>query len=786
MNNLKIAWRNVLRTKLFTAFNIFGLALGFAGFILAYLYINRETSYDKWNPNYEHIYLVGLTYQGSNTDLTPPALANALKSKLPELVEVGRVSYFPWELPFISDEGYAYVKDWKAADLSIAKMFGVEAYHSLLSDTSRSEVNLLSPETFQHVFPDQDEWTFQSEAVKMDPLGMFTYNIHGAAKPRGLSNFTYDAIFFLPVLPEREGDPMPYQTFLQVKSGTDTKLLEKKIDAIYKQEIAKQHYSATAAFAEGDIYLDPLKNLHLKPKHGSNSGYITVWALGLLSGVILLLAGINFANLMIAQAGKRAKEIGIKKLFGVSRRRLALQFMGEVLVHCLVAAILAGGLIYLFQHVLEKWQGYDLVNSVSVTSLIWELLLATLLTTLVSGGYPALILSGYRPAHILKGNFQTNHRTVWFRHALLTFQFVIAMVFISGALILNKQLDYMRHGDKGFDPAEVVYIKNMKLLNKPEDFRPFRDRMKAYPGIEYTTVATSVPGGIDPTRKEFQFRDKMWQVDHIGVDFDYVETMGMEVLQGHSLIEAYAADSVKGALINETLAKSLGVEQAVGQTIRGCDTDFEIVGVVKDSKTQGFERAVQPMVYSIHNPCGQYKTEILVRVKPGTMQQTLVALEKDWKSINSSAGDYFSYDFIDQKYAALYAQQEQLESAFSTFTVLSIAIAMMGLFSMSAYSIRIRQREMSIRKVLGASVGQLFIHLNRSFFRTFLLANLIALPVAYFLVGLWLDTFAYRIDIQWWMFALAGTVALLIAVLTVAYQSLRAARANPVDSLREE
>src|SRR5690606_26532216 len=287
LNNLKIAWRNVWRSKVFTSLNILGLALGFAGFILAYLYINRETSYDRWNPNYENIYLVGLTYQGTNTDLTPSALANVIKAKLPEVVEVGRVSYFPWEMAFIHDDGEAMVKDWKSADLSIARMFGIEAYGLDLTDENQTEVNLVTSGIANAMFPQHPERVFEPRqiALQNEQSGFFPY-VHGVAKARGLSNLTYDAIFFKADLAgDAEGDPLPYQTYIQVKPGTDVASLAHKINELYRQEVSQQHHTVTSAFAKGETYLDPLKNLHLQPRHGSNTGYITVWALGILSGV---------------------------------------------------------------------------------------------------------------------------------------------------------------------------------------------------------------------------------------------------------------------------------------------------------------------------------------------------------------------------------------------------------------------------------------------------------------------------------------------------------------------
>src|SRR5690606_29679546 len=281
LNNLKIAWRNILRSKLFTSLNILVLALGFAGFILAYLYINHETSYDRWNPNYENIYLVGLTYQGTNTDLTPSALATAIKAKLPEVVEAGRVSYFPWEMPFIHDHGEAMVKDWKSADLSIARMFGIEAYGLNLQDEERPDVNLITQQIAQVLFPKQPETTFEPRqiALQSEQSGFFPY-IHGLTKGRELSNLTYDAIFFKPDLAgDAGGDPLPYQNYIQVEPGADVASLTHKINELYKQEISQQQHTVTSAFARGETYLDPLKNLHLRPRHGSNTGFITVWAL---------------------------------------------------------------------------------------------------------------------------------------------------------------------------------------------------------------------------------------------------------------------------------------------------------------------------------------------------------------------------------------------------------------------------------------------------------------------------------------------------------------------------
>ncbi len=792
LNNLKIAWRNVLRSKLFTTLNIVGLALGFAGFILSYQYINRETSYDAWNPNYENIYLVGLTHQGQYTDQTPPSLANRIKSKLPEVEEAGRLHHTHiWgSMPLFGDE-VAMVNMAKVADKGLARIMDVEPKDIDLDDPNFPDVHLIDQKTAHTLFPKEEEDIFRPRSLAMYGAnnGIFE-TIHDIGKERRLSNIDYDLILIKDNIPEEQGDnPFLYQTYIQVNPQTDIEQLRVKINEIYQREVSQHQYIVSSAFAAGEVYLDPLKNLHLRPKHGSNAGHIMIWTLGILSITILVLAAVNFANLMVSQANKRAKEIGVKKIFGVSRGKLAAQFLMEVFLQCVLAALLAWWLVMLCQNSLQKWFGYDLEAFIANDTLFRQLIGATVITAVISGIYPAIFLSGLKPANILKGNFQTGHRMRWFRNGLLTFQFVIAILFITSILILSNQLDYIRKTDKGFEPAQVINLKNWGLYAPFEGIGDLRSRLKQHPEIEYVTATTDAPGNVmPPPAKSFTHIDAMREMDHIGVDLEYFEALTIPVVEGRTFTAEFARDTSHLAVVNESAVKAFGLQQPVGSKIKGCDVEFTIVGVVKDSKIHGFENHVRPTVYSTQNECGpaRYKLAVMVKTHAGTTQRVLEILKQEWANNKSAEAIPFSYEFLDQKYAALHAKQEQLQSALSGFTVLSIAIAVMGLFSMSAYSISIRQKEMSIRKVLGASVGQLFVQLNKPFFWIFLLANLIALPLAYLLVGRWLATFAYRIAMQWWMFALAGIFAMLIALLTVAYQSFRAARTNPVDSLRDE
>jgi len=793
-NNLKIAWRAAWKSKLFTMLNILGLAIGFAGFILAYAYINRENSYDAWNPNYDNIFLVGLEESGEASDLTPAALAPAIQSNLPEVVKVGRMASAPFEVPFISDDDMFYVKHWLGADKTIADIFGIEVEGLTINQSKESKIGILSPEVGEKLFPKEKRRAFSNPkliALANEESGIIE-EVNGISKERSLSIFGYDYLALAEDIASGrgDGDTPVYQTYLQVKPGTDIHLLETKINSLYKNEIAKTKETINTSRASSHVYLDPLKNLHLRPKHGSNTGYKITVALGTLSVIILLLACINFANLMLVQAQKRSKEIGLKKVFGVSRKRLAGQFLLEVFIQCLTAAALASFLMVLCWNMLTKYFGYNFSAFDFNATVLVQLASAVLLTTLISGIYPALILSGYNIVATIKGSLYSGHRSQTFRNALLTFQFIIAFGFISAMLIIHQQMSFIKKGDRGFHTDQVVHIKSLAIFDKPAAFSAIRNRLKAIPGVSEATVTTHTPGGVAPKDEEFTYIDKNYALNHIGVDYEYFETLGMNLREGRVFSEEFPADTTASIVLNETAATKLGITQALGQTISICDASYHVIGIVKDSKMLGFEQLVKPTAYTLQSNCGMpnhpSKYEILVKLEEGKVRAALSVLEKQWSSINKADGKYFMYNFIDQKYAALYAKQEQLQQAFTAFTVLVMLVALIGLFSMSAYTISLREKEVGIRKVLGADAQQILILLNRPFIRLVSMAILIAAPIAWWAAKSWLNTFAYRIELSWWIFAAGALLTLILAFITVSYQAIKAAVVNPVDTLRNE
>jgi putative ABC transport system permease protein len=483
--NLKIALRNLWRNKVITSINIGGLAIALAAFILVTMYFTYETSFDKTNPNYNDIYVIGRQLPDFKTNNTPPPLGKTIKAELPEIVSVGTMKMSYFEFPITSNNGVVFLSKCLYLDYDAAKMFNIKPSTGLIKPESTTE-NLfyLSNENYKTLFP-------QNKNGKPEMIGIggkssgITGKLSGSIFADPHSNIAFDAISVVKEMGSGENYGYNnYNTYIQVKPGTDIQALEAKINSLYKREMLKngedpnnETFKATKAF------LDPLKNQHLKPKAGTDANYKVLVALSVLGILILVIACINFTNLSIAQATKRAKEVGVKKVMGAYRFQLAFQFLTEILIQCVVATIL--GLI-MAEIILPKFNNLFVVN-LSIwkanTALFWQLPLILIFITLIAGIYPATVLSGFKPALVLKGNFQTSKQSYWLRNSLLVFQFSIAVIFITGLLIINSQLKYMRTQDIGFKPEQVVYIKNLAFFVSPDKFDPIRDKMAKIPGV---------------------------------------------------------------------------------------------------------------------------------------------------------------------------------------------------------------------------------------------------------------------------------------------------------------
>lgn len=788
--NLKIALRNLWKNKGYTAVNIGGLAIALSAFIMVVMYVGFETTFDHHIPNHSRIYLVGRSLPDGKTNYTSASLAQSVKDAFPEIENVGRSRKTGFEFAFSTDEGRIYGKNVLSVDYEMAKMFHLWPDGGLKKPAADG-YDLYVPQEFADVlFPRRKPVYPHLVTIGPKNAGQ-SANIQGIINYRtDHSNLKFDAMVISnDVGANQDPNALNYHTYIEVKAGVDVPRLEQKIDGLFKKEMVKNGMSAADRMISGRsvIFLDPLDNLHLKPVAGNNTNYKIVLALGVLGLLVLVIACINFTNLTIAQTNRRAKEVGVKKVLGAYRMNLIFQFLIEILMQCLLSLVI--GLVLaelflpyfngLFETSLSLWKGNG--------ALAWLLPAILIVITLISGVYPALVLSGFRPADVLKGNLQTSYQTLWLRNALLVTQFSVAIVFIAGLLIVSTQLKYMKTEDTGFKTAQVVFIQNSTWF-KRTNFEQLRAKVKEIPGVNSFTVTSNIPDGSKATKSNYSFEGKEQALDMVTVDFDYFETLNLKIKEGRFFSKSFHTDTVNSMVLNETAVATYGIVNPIGKTIRGCNMDYRIVGVIKDFKAQGFETAVEPTVYTIKNPCiaSIDKYMLMVNVDQNKMAAVLATLKTNWKDLNKLDGDDFRYEFLDELYGRLFKKQEQLQSVFYGATGLTIFIAVLGLFAFSAFSTNNRRKEIAVRKILGATDLQVLHLLNSFFIGVVLIANLIGWPIAYIVATRWLDTFAYRIDVPLQPFLLAGLISIVLTVLTVSIQARKAVQANPVDALKYE
>ncbi|RFZ95049.1 ABC transporter permease [Mucilaginibacter conchicola] len=791
MNKLdfKIALRTFLKAKWYNILNITGLSLGLAAFIFVTLYVDHETSYDKWNKNYSRVFLIERELPNGPSPYTPAPLAEAIKAQCPEVEEVGRTNTAPFEMPFYTAAGRFVIKKWAGADYSIAKILGITPKGFQLDPDSKTPTTLLSKQTSEVLFPGHG--TVVNKTVNMASRSGMPFIVSGVVDDiPGNTNFQFDCIGFSNDLTSGKDASFAnriFQTYILVKPNTDVNQLSKKIDGIYKKAALADTTQSGRESINPDapaVYLDALQNLHLKPHYASHTGEQIVQGLVVLAIIILIVTGVNFTNLYITQANRRAKEVGVKKVNGIRKGKIAGQFMLEIFFQCVVALLIAFGLVVIGLPYFNQLLMADLLISGINLTIVAQLLAMLVGLTLLAGIYPALVMAGFKPAEVLRGDqLSGGGKLSWVKNAITVLQFTFAIVFVITLVVINQQVKYMRAGDAGFTAKQVVYVDNLALFNTPQKFESVRNRIKEIPGVKNVTVATNVPGGLKPVSNEYTVQSKAVTMNTIGVDYEYFETLNIGVKEGRVFNSTFSGDSV-GVVINQAAAKAMDLPNPVGTTINGCGGRYKIIGVTNDVKAYGFEENIQPTVYVMNDHCNLSKTQIMISAEERAIPTMLSTLGKQWKDINKLDGDTFSYHFLDELYGQLFAKQEQLQTVLFFFSALAVFIASLGIFSSAANAIRIRMKEIAIRKVFGAMGQQLMVTLSKPFFYTVLIANIIAWPVSFLISDKWLQTFAYRVHLSAMPFVIALAVSLTIVALTVCLQVVRAIRFNPADKLK--
>jgi putative ABC transport system permease protein len=788
VNYIKVAVRNLLRQKGFSAINILGLALGIACTALIGMWVTDELSYDRFHKDYDRMYRITATLPEMKVHaaVSSAPLALALKNEIPEISDAVRTTGLNRDLIQVGDVKF----EEQALMFADSNFFEVFTFEFIRGDKKTALLNpegiVITEEIAMKYFKSVD---VIDKTIRKNNDKDFTITGVIANVPDN-SHLQFDFLQPMSFLARTNDDfkkniwdNFNYYTYLKLNEKADQSAagissLQDKIQAIYK----KNEPVVKVAFI-----LQPLKDVHLHSNfladiagHGNAQN---VYIFTIVAIFILVVACLNFMNLATARAARRAKEVGLRKVVGAIRPHLMGQFLAESLVVAFLSLVLALLMIYVALPFFNTLGGKNLALDFSNGQLVSGLLLITLITGLIAGSYPALYLSGFLPATVLKGNFNAGTSGSLFRNTMVVVQFAVSISLIVGTAIVYRQLNYIQKLNLGYDKENLLYVRmSGEMWSKYDALRTKlgNNRLTSqYSFIsEVPTTSSGATIGVEWAGKDPNTQPLFY---NLHIDENFEEVFKATILDGHGYGENAQADSIN-IIVNESALKTMGMtlENAVGSRITVWGRERTIIGVVKDFNFKPVQEAIGPM-FLARNTWGGVA---IIRALPGETENTIKALEQICKDINPNYP--FSYSFVDQDIANLYKAEQRMGSLFNVFAVLAIVISCLGLYGLSAYLAERRTRELGIRKVLGASGFQLVYLLSATFTKPILIATVIAVPVAWYGMNKWLEGFAYHISVEWTIFAIAFVSALVIAWVTVSFESIKAAVTNPVKSLRSE
>jgi ABC-type antimicrobial peptide transport system permease subunit len=781
-NYLKIALRNLFRQKVYSFINISGLAVGMACFILILLWVQDELRYDRFHENIEYIYRV-LDYEkysnGEELYFTsnPAVLGPILKEEYPEILEFtrftrGRNIITQYGGKRFNDDGFAF------ADPSFFRLFTfplVEGNEESVFSDPYSLV--ISEEAAGKYFGDENPI---GKTIQID--NRLDFKISGVAKDIP-SNSHLQFKFLAPFTTIKEfggklegWNSFAYATYILLDRNADYREVSRKIEDVVRQRDEKSIVS---------LSLQSIKDVHLYSSHiwglGGDGDVKYVYIFSIIAIFILLTACINFMNLATARSARRAKEVGLRKVAGAARKEIIFQFLGESILIAFIALAFSIALVDLMLPFFNSLSGKQLVLPIGGNFTIIMMMLGTVIGTgIIAGSYPALFLSAFQPVTVLKGPLNLGVKGSAFRKILVSFQFVLTIVLIIGTLVFNRQLHFIRNQKLGFNEEHVLSITLKGNLTKKTDF--LKNELMRSGDVVSVSAVSDLPTRIRTSAivDEWEGRDADEQyLSHLFyADQDFLKTMQTEMVQGRFFSEEFATDTASGVVINEAALRIMGMNSPIGKNIF---ENREIIGVIKDFHFRSFHDKISPLVIGYSDRDYRY---LMVKLKPGDMTRAVNSLESTW---NSVAPEFpLEFQFFDEHIDMLYRADRRIEKIVNVFTVLALFIACLGLFGLVSFVAGQRTKEIGIRKVLGASIPGIFVLLSKEFMKWVLIANIIAWPIAYYFMNKWLSGFAYRIELTIWLFVISGGFALVIALATVSYQAIKAAVANPVESLRYE
>lgn len=805
-NYIKIALRNIRKNPGYSFINISGLALGMGVCILILLYVQFELSYDKYHDNSDRIVRVTRAWfnQDGETSLhlghaAPPfgpMLENDFEGTVEEMVRFFQVN------PLLRYEDKSFVEDrFFFADPEVFNLFSWKMVEGDPATALTYPDGIVLTESMaEKYFGDEDPMgkAFEGEVQGVD----LQFQVRGVIEdvPEN-SHFQFDFLASMePVVQFYGGQAAMMQnygsnnfaTYLLLPEGYDYQRLQDQIAAFMDRNLAREGHDRPAS--EGTmLILQPLTDIHLHSNLDSeieaNSRIEYIYIYTAIALFILIIACINFMNLSTARSVKRAVEVGLRKVIGADRASLIKQFIGESMVMALLSLFLAMLLVELIlpfaNDFIDKDLGLNLFQN--YTQLI-GLIGIVAFVGLVAGSYPAFFLSGFEPASVLKGTFKAGKIHERFRSVLVITQFAISIALIACMLVVFTQLNFMKNKDLGFDKENVAVLPVSEQITS--NYENIRQRLLSHPGILNVSMASRVPSGrlldsqgasaeVDGELQEINFR-----IADIHIAHDYLETFDIDLVAGRDFDINLASDSTESFILNESAVRTIGwssPEEAIDKEFHYGNRRGRVIGVVQDFNFESLHQSIAPIVFLIPD---DRISSIAIKIRDSEREDALDFLEEQWATLRP--GYPFSYFFVQDNFDEQYRAEERLGTLFGFFAVLAIIIAALGLYGMASFTTQQRVKEIGIRKVLGASVSQIVLRLSTKFTALVVIAIAIAIPVAWFAMKQWLSNFAYQIDIPVWAFTLAAITALLIALITISYQSVKAALVNPVESLRSE
>ena len=798
-NHLKIAFRNIKKHKTFSAINIVGLAVGITCSILIWLFVGHERSYDRFHEKADRIFRLALRATLGDTKIdqtqTSSEVFRRLAAEFPE-IEKGVKFYNPRRTPVIFENRTFYESRLYAVD---APFFEVFTFPLIDGDpqTALAEPNsmVLSKATAEKYFGTTDVLGNTIRADFSNSTGSAIFHVTGVSEnvPDN-SHFHFDILVSSSTFPglinEKDWGEADFITYLLLTPGTSKDRFDEKLKEFTRRNLGGRGFDEWVAQGNyWEYYLQPITEIHLNSdlkgefEANGNRTYIVIFSV--ISIIILLIACINFMNLSTAKSSIRAKEVGVRKVVGSSRKELMQQFLSESILLSFISLALGLAAIQILLPAYRNFVGRNLsMPYLDNAAVIPSLLAFGLVVGLISGSYPAFFLSSFPPISVFRGITGRSSGSSLLRNILVVFQFAIAIFLIAGTLVVFQQLKFFQNKRLGFEKEQVLVVRNPGSLGN--SVSSFKDTLRQNSHVSNVSGSNTLPSR---SYRNMIFISKdvanKFNLNLCVCDFDFLETLKLEMADGRFFSREFSTDT-QAVILNERAVNALGWEDPIGKNFWSPGVGkLSVIGVIKDYHYESLHQEIRPLALLL--AAGNLQNEqnyISVRLSTESVFGTVRDIENTWKTF--APGDPFEYSFLDQDYDNLYTNEKQIRSLFSVFSFLAIFISCLGLFGLASFVADLKTKEIGVRKVLGATVPNIVLHLTKGFTKGIVLANIIAWPLAYFAMNGWLQQFAYRIGIGLWVFALSGILALGIAFFTVSYHTIKAATANPVDSLRYE